>query len=180
MTSRKHRIRVRGILAGADAPSDLLLKDGQIQEIKLAGRGAPDIGSDTCIIAPTLFDIQVNGAKGIDLQGDSVTPDDVCALTDFLVTQGVSHWIPTLITGPAEHMRHGCAVIAAAMQNPRVQRAIPGIHLEGPFISPEDGARGAHDKNHVRPPSLEEFDGFMKAADGHIAYITVAPEVEGA
>ena len=179
MTSRKHRIKVRGILAGADVPSDIFLKDGQIQEIKAADRAAPDLGSDTCIIAPTLFDIQVNGAKGIDLQGDSVTPEDVCALTDFLMSQGVSHWIPTLITGPAEHMRHGCSVIAAAMRDPRIQRAIPGIHLEGPFISPEDGARGAHDKNHVRPPSLEEFKGFMKAAGGRIAYITVAPEVEG-
>lgn len=180
MASRKHRILVRGILAGADEPSDVLLKDGQIEEIKPAGHATPDIGSNTCIIAPTLFDIQVNGANGIDLQGDSVTPEDVCALTDFLASQGVSHWIPTLITGPARHMLHGCAVIAAAMQDPRVRQAIPGIHLEGPYISPEDGPRGAHDKQHVRPPSLEEFEEFMKAAEGQIAYITVAPEVEGA
>ena len=168
MASRKHRILVRGILAGADEPSDILVKDGQIEEIKPAGRATPEIGSSTCIIAPTLFDIQVNGANGIDLQGDSVTPDDVCALNDFLASQGVSHWIPTLITGPAGHMLHGCAVIAAALQDPRVRQAIPGIHLEGPYISPDDGPRGAHDRQQVRPPSLEEFEEFMKAADGQI------------
>ncbi len=180
MASRKDRILVRGILAGAEEASDIILKNGLVDEIKPSGRATPDFGSQTCIIAPTLFDIQVNGANGIDLQGDSVTPEDVRALSDFLASQGVSHWIPTLITGSSEHIIHGCTVIAKAMEDPRVKFAIPGIHLEGPYISPEDGPRGAHDKKHVRPPSLEEFEEFMKASGNRIACITVAPEVEGA
>jgi N-acetylglucosamine-6-phosphate deacetylase len=180
VVSRKDRTLVRGILAGAENPSDVVIKDGRIETLKPSGRAKPDFGSKTCLIAPTLFDIQVNGANGIDLQGKGLTPAGVAALNDFLASQGVSHWIPTIITGSAKQMLHGCKVIAEAMQLPGVKRAIPGIHLEGPYISPEDGPRGAHDIKHVRPPSLEEFEEFMKAARGRIAYITVAPEVEGA
>lgn len=180
VASKKDRTLVRGIFAGAEEPSDILVDNGVIAKIRPAGRGTPALGSKTSIIGPTLFDIQVNGANGIDLQDCSVTPDDVCALNDYLAEQGVSHWIPTIITGSANDMVHGCRVIAEALREPRVRRAVPGIHLEGPYISPEDGPRGAHDKKHVREPSVEEFEEFMRAAHNNIAYITVAPEVEGA
>lgn len=180
MVSKKERILVRGIFAGAEEPSDIILQKGQVETVKKAGRATPDFGSKTAIIAPTLFDIQVNGANGIDLQSKELTPENISALTDFLAGHGVSHWIPTIITGSAKAMMHGCKVIGEAINDPRIRRAIPGIHLEGPYISPEDGPRGAHDKKHVRKPSLEEFEEFMRAARNRIAYITVAPEVEGA
>ncbi|MEA3364952.1 MAG: amidohydrolase family protein, partial [Candidatus Hydrogenedentes bacterium] len=158
----------------------IILKEGRVETIKPAGRAKPDFGAKSALIAPTLFDIQVNGANGIDLQSKNITPEEVCALNDFLASQGVSHWIPTIITGSTEDMIHGCKVIAEAMSDAEIRRAIPGIHIEGPYISPEDGPRGAHDKKHVRHPSLEEFEEFMRVAKGRIAYITVAPEVEGA
>ena len=180
MLLTKNRILVRGVFAGADCPSDVILKDGRVETVKPAGRASPDVGSLTAIIAPTLFDIQINGAKGIDLQSLDITPAGICTLNDFLASQGVSHWIPTIITGSPENMIHSCAAIAEAMTEPRIKRAIPGIHLEGPYISPEDGPRGAHDKRHVRNPSLAEFGEFMRVTQDRIAYITVAPEVEGA
>jgi len=77
-------------------------------------------------------------------------------------------------------MERNCRVIAEALQEKWIARSVPGIHLEGPYISPEDGPRGAHPKPHVRKPDLREFDKLMKAADGKILYITVAPEAEGA
>ncbi|MFO7976650.1 MAG: amidohydrolase family protein [Candidatus Hydrogenedentota bacterium] len=180
MVSKKERILVRGILAGAEEPSDIILQEGRVEAVKPAGRAKPDFGSKTAIIAPTLFDIQVNGAKGIDLQSEGLTAENVCTLNDFLASQGVSHWIPTLITGSNKDIIRACTVIAEAMGDSRVRRAIPGIHIEGPYISPEDGPRGAHDKKYVRKPSLEEFEEFMRAARGRIAYLTVAPEVDGA
>ena len=55
-----------------------------------------------------------------------------------------------------------------------------GFHVEGPFISPADGPRGAHDRSYVRAPDFDEFQAWQEAADGRIVYLTVAPEVYGA
>ena len=59
-------------------------------------------------------------------------------------------------------------------------RRIPGIHLEGPYITCEDGARGAHPRQHCRPPDWKEFQQLQEAAGGRIRILTLAPELQGA
>ncbi|MBN2307965.1 MAG: amidohydrolase family protein [Candidatus Hydrogenedentes bacterium] len=180
MSRGKDEFTVRGVLLGESWASDVVVRAGKVVKVKRMGGGGADVGSTDTIIAPTLFDIQVNGYGGVDLQGSKVTTADVRKVADLLAAQGVSHWIPTLITGSQDEMEHGCRVLAEARQDRTVARAIPGIHLEGPYISPMDGPRGAHPKAHVRKPSVREFDRFMKAAGGRILYVTLAPEVPGA
>jgi len=173
-------LKVRGVLLGQSKASDIVVRDGMVVSVRSAGTGKCDAGSKTSMIGPTLFDTQVNGLRGINLQTPSLRTEDVLAITDALAQGGVSHWIPTLITGEIETMIHACRTVAAAMRDKTVARAVPGIHLEGPYISPMDGPRGAHPREHVRPPNLREFDRLYKAADGKIAYVTMAPEVKGA
>ncbi|HEV3262081.1 MAG TPA: N-acetylglucosamine-6-phosphate deacetylase, partial [Gemmataceae bacterium] len=55
-----------------------------------------------------------------------------------------------------------------------------GIHLEGPYISAEDGPRGAHPRRHIRPPDWDEFRRLQDAAGGRIRLLTLAPEYEAA
>src|SRR5262249_18740044 len=57
---------------------------------------------------------------------------------------------------------------------------IAGLHLEGPYISPLDGFRGAHPREHVRDASIDDFLRRQEAADGRIRLVTLAPEVPGA
>jgi N-acetylglucosamine-6-phosphate deacetylase len=57
---------------------------------------------------------------------------------------------------------------------------IPGYHLEGPFISPVDGYRGAHPLPHVREPDWDEFRKYQDGANGRIKLVTLAPELPGA
>jgi N-acetylglucosamine-6-phosphate deacetylase len=57
--------------------------------------------------------------------------------------------------------------------------AMEAFHVEGPHISPEDGPRGAHPVEHVRPPDTEEFKRWQEAADGNIRLVTISPEWEG-
>jgi N-acetylglucosamine-6-phosphate deacetylase len=52
--------------------------------------------------------------------------------------------------------------------------------MEGPYISPEDGARGAHRREDIEPPTVDDFARRQEAAEGHIKIVTIAPEVEGA
>ncbi len=50
------------------------------------------------------------------------------------------------------------------------------FHIEGPHISPEEGPRGAHPLEHIRPPDLDEFRRWQEAANGNIRLVTVSPE----
>ena len=65
---------------------------------------------------------------------------------------------------------HGFRTIrGACAEDPELAQAIVGIHLEGPYISAEDGPRGAHPQEHVRPPCWDEFRRFQdEAAHGMI------------
>lgn len=172
---------LRGLLLGGEnRVSDIVVRGGSIAEVRCAGTGKADAGSAESIIAPTLFDIQVNGSHGIDLHDPKLKPEDVRKLTDVLAAQGVSHWVPTLVTNSGNNLLKLFEVLAEARKDSAVHRAVPGFHLEGPYISPKDGPRGAHAKKHVRKPSLREFDKYMKAADGKILYVTLAPEADGA
>src|SRR5205814_1384701 len=80
-----------------------------------------------------------------------------------------------------EALAHGLGVLRQICEvDADASRAIAGIHLEGPYISPEDGPRGAHPRAHVRPPSWGEFRRLQDAAGGRIRMMTLAPESAGA
>jgi len=174
-------IRVRGRFLGSSEVRDVELSGGKVVKITKAGRGAVQFGSEQAIIAPGLFDIQVNGAHGVDLQDGDITADKLWTITQRLRRHGVTQWLPTLVTAPLEVMEEGCVRIAkACAEHAQLARAIPGIHLEGPWISPEDGPRGAHPRAHVRKPALKDFQRLQRAAGGLLRYITVAPDLPGA
>lgn len=169
-----------GLIADDDATvAEVRVRDG----IVTAYRPLPENKANDVVevIAPPLVDIQVNGGAGIDLQSPDLSPDDVLKLNDYLRSWGVGHWAPTLITNAPEIMERNCAVIAEARRKDlRAFEAIAGLHLEGPWISPEDGPRGAHPREHVRDPDLRLFNRLAKAAQDHILYTTIAPELPGA
>jgi N-acetylglucosamine-6-phosphate deacetylase len=71
-------------------------------------------------------------------------------------------------------------LLAKAVVNPQVAASIPGFHLEGPFISPEKGFRGAHLEKYIRKADWNEFQELQKASGNKISLITVAPEADGA
>ncbi len=52
---------------------------------------------------------------------------------------------------------------------------IPGVHVEGPHLSPEDGPRGAHPREHIRPPSIAEFDRWQQASGDLVKLVTLSP-----
>lgn len=172
--------KIRGVIVGDTAASDITIREGRIVAIEPAGKGRVDAGSKRHIVGPPLFDIQVNGCGGVNLQSPDVVPEDLRRITDMLAQWGVSHWVPTLITLPQDQLERTLRVFAEALEDPVVKRAVPGFHVEGPYISPNDGPRGAHTLAYVRKPSLREFDRWQKTAKGKILYITVAPEVPGA
>ncbi len=132
-------------------------------------------------VSPGWIDIQVNGFAGGDFNAADVTPETAAHIVARLAGEGVAQCLPTVITQSREHMAHCLNAIARAMaQNATVRDAIAGIHLEGPWISPADGARGAHPLAHVQVPDWDVFQRLQDAAQGHIKLVTLAPELDGA
>ena len=77
-------------------------------------------------------------------------------------------------------MKENFSVLVRAMEDHEIKNSILGFHLEGPYISPVDGFRGAHLKKYTRKPNWQEFLELQNAAKNNIKLITVAPELEGA
>lgn len=130
---------------------------------------------------PGLIDLQVNGYAGYDVNADDVDVQTLTALTHALWAQGVTTYLPTVITASEEKIAHVLSVVAAARRNdPLLAHSIAGIHVEGPSLAADDGPRGAHDTRHLRDPDPAELERWQRAADGLVRIVTLAPERTGA
>jgi len=165
---------------------------GRIAEIQLDGERIADVltrqakRSDRRAphgdihIAPGFIDIQVNGFAGIDInepnfQGDALV--DVCR---NLLKTGVTRFCPTLITADYSRFARNITRIRVAREkDPLVRSMVLGIHLEGPYIDPADGPRGAHPRAHVSLPDWDEFERLLKLGQGLVRMVTLAPETRG-
>jgi N-acetylglucosamine-6-phosphate deacetylase len=126
-------------------------------------------------------DLQANGFAGIDVNRAGLTGRDISEMNATLQREGITGWLPTLVTAPYEHILNNLQVITTACeQDQLLGMSIPGIHLEGPYISAEQGSRGAHTLAYIRDPDWDEFQRWQEVAHGRIRLITVAPERPGA
>lgn len=132
------------------------------------------------LLTPGWVDLQVNGFAGVDYNDPSITPEQVGRSLSALHACGVTRILATIITGPHERMAGALRNLAQARRSLPTGESIEGFHVEGPWISPEDGPRGAHPRQWVRPPDLAEFERLQDAAHGLIRLVTVAPEWPGA
>ena len=169
------------ILSGHDVfdntPLEIAIDDnGSVQSIREAASA-----DSTLLIAPSLVDTQVNGFMGFDLNVAGVTPADVSAIVRALWRVGTGFFCPTVVTGSFERIAGSLrAIVKACENNAQVARSVIGVHLEGPYISSEDGPRGAHPREHARDPDWDEFQRWQDIAEGKIRLVTLAPERQGA
>ena len=124
---------------------------------------------------PGLFDLQVNGFGGIDFNDRGLTADRVAEALHGMRGTGITRCLPTLISSPLDAFA-ACARVLSTSSS----ATVAGIHMEGPYLSSEDGPRGAHVKAHLRPADVEDFKRRQDAANGRIVLVTLAPEVPGA
>lgn len=165
---------IKGIHYQTQKPISVRVNDGNIETIEVLPKnqafGLP-------YIAPGLVDLQVNGYQGIDFNSLELTVADVIELTFKLLAQGVTTYFPTVITNSNHHIKTCLQTIASACaESETVNNCIGGIHLEGPFISPQDGPVGAHDQQFVQAPDWRLFEEFYQASAGKIKIITLSPE----
>jgi N-acetylglucosamine-6-phosphate deacetylase len=158
---------------------DLRCRDGRIESLSEPGGAVPDLQAGW--VAPALFDLQINGCDGHSFNSERLSPADVRHVVAVCRRHGIAGLCPTLVTGSFAALAHGMSTVRRACEtDPVLARAVPAVHLEGPYISAEDGPRGAHPRAHVRPPDWDEFRRLQDAAGGRIRLVTLAPEHDGA
>ena len=159
-----------------NTPVEIVIADDRVQSIQEV-----NAADSTIQIAPAPIDIQVNGFAGFDLNVATVTPADVCAMVRALWRVGTGFLCPTVVTASYDGIRNSLrAIVKACEMDSLVAHSVLGIHLEGPYISAEDGPRGAHPLEHVREPDWDEFRQWQDIAEGQISIVTLAPEKKNA
>lgn len=156
---------------------------GTVTEVVRRRTVTPDPPDGEPVLSPGLVDLQVNGFQGYDLNDGEVTPDTVSVLTDALARVGVTTWVPTIVTATEDRIRHAIAqVTQARASDARVADAVPFVHVEGPFISDQEGARGVHDPTLVRPLDAGEVARWAEPQGlvGLVGLITVSPHTDDA
>ena len=152
------------------------VRDGIVVGVE---RIAPEPGM--AWLAPGLVDLQINGFGGLDLNDGALDAATVSALCRKLAAEGITRFLPTIITAfEPEILAAVTAIARAVADDPLTARMVAGIHVEGPFVSPEDGPRGAHRRECVRNADAAEIARWQAAAGGLIRIVTLAPEVNGA
>jgi len=128
------------------------------------------------LAVPGFIDIHLHGGGGVDFLDSSL--DSIVKALKTHLKNGTTSLLPTIMT--TSH-KNTLDTIRTFID---IKRSIPdipdiiGLNLEGPYISMEKS--GAHRTQYIRKPSLTEVQEYIKASEGNIKIMTVAPEIEGA
>lgn len=127
-------------------------------------------------LAPGFIDVQVNGFAGADYCQAGTAIDEIGRSLEVIYSSGSSRIFPTVITNSPEEMVGALRNLAAAKEQLPNSAVMEGYHVEGPFISPKDGPRGAHPQRWVTNPDIELYRRMQEAARGEVKLFTLSPE----
>lgn len=165
--------KIQGLHYKTNKPIEIIVEEGKIKRIKKLDQSMDNLN----IIAPGLIDVQINGFKGIDFNNEPLSKEEWELVTKELAKVGVTTFYPTIITNSNEKLMEifegNLKSISKGFSDANL---IGGFHLEGPYISSEDGPRGAHPKEYVRNPDWSEFSELQEKAGGLIKIVTLSPE----
>jgi N-acetylglucosamine-6-phosphate deacetylase len=157
----------------------VLVENGRLREvlsIEAAGKSSGDerIDLSGLTLFPGFIDIHIHGAVSVDTMAASAS--DLDQVSQFLATQGVTAWLPTLVPAPAEDYSRAIKAINNASS---IGARILGVHYEGPFVNSHQC--GALRSEFFRTFSdASDLDDLPKLADEQAKHlITLAPEIDG-
>jgi N-acetylglucosamine-6-phosphate deacetylase len=169
------RLTLRGRFYQDGNPVEIGISDGHIVSISTP---ADSVAKDI-YIGPGFMDIQVNGYAGVDYNAVQEDILNLGQISRELLKVGVTSHFPTIITNSPEQIsKLILQVVDLRNKDGIASECIPGIHIEGPFISPEDGPRGAHPREFVQAPDWDLFQRWIDEGEGLIRMVTLSPEWE--
>lgn len=162
-----------GILQDAD----LVVRQGLIEDIVPKDKLKADLVFPASYhLIPGFIDLHVHGANGYDVM--DATHEALAGMSQALAEEGVTSYLATTMTAPVAELEKVISVVRDYRAKDQVHGAmLLGLHLEGPFISPEKA--GAQHKAHCSLPNLEQMAAWQQLADECIKIVTLAPELSG-
>jgi N-acetylglucosamine-6-phosphate deacetylase len=163
-----HRLGVAAALVdGQRVPGDVEVDAGRVSAV---GVGS---GGGTGLAVAGFVDLQVNGFAGVDFTATDL--DGYRRASTAMARTGVTSFLVTIPTSAPDRYDETLDAATAAVRSPLPGARAVGIHLEGPFLSPDRA--GAHRREWLRAPSAPLVDALL--GGGEVALVTVAPEIEG-
>jgi len=152
-------IRFNGEIESVDTMDNYQEADGE-QVIDATGK----------VVVPGFIDIHSHGGYGSDAM--DADPEVINEMTKKMLQEGITSYFPTTMTQSDENIENALAGIKEAKKsNPMIQ----GIHLEGPFVSPE--YKGAQPEKYMRAADAETIKRWNEISGGNIRLVTYAPEM---
>ena len=124
-------------------------------------------------LAPGFIYTHIHGFAGYGTE--DCQPESILEMSAALLKYGTTSFIPTLYSAPRQQMLAAIKAVVKAMGHEKGARIL-GIHLEGPFISPQ--RLGAQTADSLSPVDLNLMEELWNASEGHIINMTVAPELK--
>ena len=170
------RMTIQAILYNNNRPVEISVEAGVIKEIRELKDAQPELP----IVSPGFIDVQINGYAGVSFTDADLDKAGIRKATEGLWREGVTTYLPTIITADGATIIANLKVLKQSLGDAQLANTIPGFFLEGPYISPHDGFRGAHNADFVRSPDWAEFQSFIDASGKKLIKTTIAPESDGA
>ena len=156
----------RGILHNAC----LEIAEGKIARITTSDE--PKDPAQLPLVIPSCIDLHIHGMGGYG--PEQGTAQALLHLSDVLARQGVRAFCPTLYGAHPQKMAQQLRALVPAIGQEKGAKIL-GFHLEGPFLSPQKP--GVMKPQDIVPARLEDWQEIYQAAQGHVAILTLAPEI---
>ncbi|TKH34455.1 N-acetylglucosamine-6-phosphate deacetylase [Paenibacillus polymyxa] len=143
---------------------------------EVATQAANVVRQEEGYLLPGFIDIHVHGGNGEDFMDSD--PRVLDAITSFHSSQGTTAMLATTMTAPKERIERVLKEVHTYMAFPMPHAQLEGVHLEGPFISPNWA--GAQNPEHIVPPNLAWMAEWEQRYPGLVRQVTLAPEQKGA
>ena len=171
-------MRIAGITPESNKPITVVTEGISIAAIE-QGVNRPDVGSEDVYISPGMIDLMVPGYAGADFSNPGLSSTDIHSIVQRLYRHGTTHCYPLVITSERSVYQKVLPVIKEFAERDPQGKSILGVHLEGPYLSEEAGACGAHNPQLMHDPDFEEFTNWYELAGKRMPIITLAPERKG-
>ena len=154
---------------------DVLAEDGKLSFPSVPPEGCRVVDLKGAMLVPGFLDLHTHGGDNVDV--NAATAEDFAQISRFFARNGTTGWLCSILTDTEEQTLWSIGQAREAMAAPIAGARLLGIHLEGPFLSPE--YKGAMPEHLLRKGDAALFRRYQQAAGGTVRYLTVAPEVEG-
>ncbi len=156
------------------SPCTIKVEGGKFKSFNATGEADLDLSGYT--VFPGFIDMHTHGSCGIEAVSASF--DELDDMSAFYAEGGAACFCATTVTESIDNLVAAEERISKRIKEGTRGANIAGIYLEGPFLSHE--FRGAHEEKLLKVPTKEDMDKLIKAGEGNLRVIAIAPEIDGA